>query len=144
MGLVGMLINGWHSDKTRERIGHTIVPLIGLSLSLILAANLDGYGLAPVFIMIFLVGTFMYAHHPAFWPIPSMFLGATAAASAIGFINMIGNIGGFVGPAMMGGYVEQNKIADGLIFLSVFPLIAAAIIFVVGWTRRTRRKVDGS
>jgi MFS transporter, ACS family, tartrate transporter len=138
MGLVGMLINGWHSDKTRERIGHTIVPLIGLSLSLFLAANLDGYGLAPVFIMIFLVGTFMYAHHPAFWPIPSMFLGATAAASAIGFINMIGNIGGFVGPAMMGGYAKQNKIDDGLIFLSAFPLIAAAIILVVGWTRRQR------
>jgi ACS family tartrate transporter-like MFS transporter len=95
-------------------------------------------------IMIFLVGTFMYAHHPAFWPIPSMFLGATAAASAIGFINMIGNVGGFVGPSMMGGYVEQKKIADGLIFLSGFPLIAVVIILIVGWAGRSKRKPPAS
>ena len=44
----------------------------------------------------------MYAHLPAFWPIPTMFLGAVAAASAIGFINMLGNLGGYVGPKLMG------------------------------------------
>jgi sugar phosphate permease len=140
MGLIGMLVNGWHSDRTRERIGHAAVPLCCLSLSLFLAAQVDGFGVASVLIMIFLVGTFLYAHQPAFWPIPSMFLGTTAAASAIGFINMTGNLGGFVGPAMMGGYVEHDEIARGLAFLSCFPLTAAIIIVFVGWTRRSRRK----
>ncbi len=139
MGLAGMLINGWHSDKTRERIGHAVVPLTCLSISIFLAAQTDGYGLAPALIMIFLVGTFLYAHHPAFWPIPSAFLGATAAASAIGFINMIGTLGGFFGPAMMGSYVEQHQLANGLTFLSGFPLAAVCIILFVGWVRRPAR-----
>jgi ACS family tartrate transporter-like MFS transporter len=136
MGLIAMLLNGWHSDRTGERIWHASVPLLCLSGSIFLAACLDGWGLAPVFVMIFLVGTFMYAHLPAFWPIPSMFLGAAAAASAIGFINMIGNVGSFVGPAMMGGYAAQNNIKGGLMFLSLFPLASATIILIVGWMRR--------
>jgi len=136
MGLTAMLINGWHSDRTGERIGHVVVPLTCLSGSIFLAATCDGFGVAPVLVMIFLVGTFMYAQLPAFWPIPSLFLGATAAASAIGFINMLGNLGSFVGPATMGRYAEANDIPGGLRFLSVFPLAAAVIILGVGWARR--------
>jgi hypothetical protein len=54
-----------------------------------------------VIVMVFISITH-YAHLPAFWPIPSMFLGAVAAASAIGFINMVGNLGGYFGPNMVG------------------------------------------
>jgi MFS transporter, ACS family, tartrate transporter len=102
MAFLGMLINGRHSDRTGERIWHVAVPLALLSLGISLAAALDGLGVLPVLVMIFFVGPFMYAHLPAFWPIPTMYLGAIAAASAIGFINMIGNLGGFFGPTMVG------------------------------------------
>jgi MFS transporter, ACS family, tartrate transporter len=137
MGLVGMLANGWHSDRTRERIGHVVVPLTCLSLSIFLAALLTGAWIFPVFVMIFLVGTFMYAHLPAFWPLPSVFLGATAAASAIGFINMIGNVGGFVGPTIVGEAAEgQATFAPALFRLAPFPLIAVALALIVGFTRR--------
>ena len=44
-----------------------------------------------------------------------MFLDATAAASAIGFINMIGNLGGFVGPYVVGkSATEHAAFADAL------------------------------
>jgi hypothetical protein len=61
-----------------------------------------------VLVMIFVAGTNMYAHLPAFWPIPSMFLGVVAAASAIGFINMIGNLGGTTGPVIVGTAVTKD------------------------------------
>jgi hypothetical protein len=64
--------------------------------------------LVPVVIMIFIAGTCMYAHLPAFWPIPTMFLGAAAAASAIGFINMVGNLGGYFGPNLVGNAVTED------------------------------------
>jgi sugar phosphate permease len=137
MGLVGMLLNGWHSDKTGERIGHAVVVLTALGIGIFLAGLFEGYGLLTVLILIFLVGSFMYAHHPAFWPIPSMILGGSAAASAIGFINMLGNFGGFVGPALMGSYLDQNQRAEGLRFLAIFPFTAAFIILGVGVVRRT-------
>jgi MFS transporter, ACS family, tartrate transporter len=147
MALVAMLVNGAHSDRTNERIGHTVVPLTCLSVGLFLTALLTGQAtregagvavqVAAVLAMIFLVGTFMYAHLPAFWPIPSMFLGAAAAASAIGFINMIGNLGGFFGPAWVGeASKDQVSFAPALLRMAPFPLVAVGFILVVGFTRR--------
>jgi ACS family tartrate transporter-like MFS transporter len=102
LGFIAMLINGWHSDHTGERPWHAAVPLTLWSLSLWLAAALAGVPVWPAVVMIVCVGTCMYAHLPAFWPIPTTFLGSAAAASAIGFINMIGNLGGSVGPTVVG------------------------------------------
>ena len=74
-----------------------------------MAAFFDGAWVWSLLIMVFLVGTFMYSHLPAFWPIPTIFLGGAAAASAIGFVNMIGNLGGSVGPIMVGKAVQGQS-----------------------------------
>jgi MFS family permease len=140
--LVGMLINGWHSDKTRERVGHVAAPLVCLSVGLFLAAWFHDQGWIAVLIMVLGVGTFMYAHLPAFWPLPTIFMGAAGAAAAIGFINMIGNLGGSVGPTVLGSYVEQKKFAEGLFVLSIFPLLSVALILLVGYLRSDRLKAD--
>ena len=140
MALIGMLLNGWHSDKTGERIVHVAVPLTLLGIGISLAAAVDGMGALPVLVMILIVGPALYAHLPAFWPIPTMFLGSAAAASAIGFINMIGNLGGFVGPYVVGRSATENvSFADALFKLAPFPIIAAAVILAVGLYRRGKR-----
>ncbi len=112
MGLLGMLVNGWHSDRTRERPWHAAVPLALWGVGIALTAMLDGQGIWPMVMLVFGVGTFMFAHLPAFWPIPTMFLGAVAAASAIGFINMLGNLGGFVGPKLIGDRAKGQLSAE--------------------------------
>lgn len=137
MAFLGMLINGRHSDRTGERVWHVAVPLALLSLAIWLAAALDGVPVLPVLVMIFGVGTFWYAHLPAFWPIPTMYLGATAAASAIGFINMIGNLGGFFGPKVVGDLaVDKASFAQALRIIAIGPLLSAVIIVILGYTRR--------
>jgi ACS family tartrate transporter-like MFS transporter len=144
MAFLAMLANGRHSDHTGERIWHVAVPLALLSLSIWLAAALDGVPLLPVLVMIFGVGTFWYAHLPAFWPIPTIYLGATAAASAIGFINMVGNLGGFFGPKVVGDTASgQVSFAPALRIIAVGPLLSAAIILIMGYTRRKAPPVDG-
>ncbi|HZZ29400.1 MAG TPA: MFS transporter [Pirellulales bacterium] len=105
---LAMLLNGWHSDLKRERIWHVCVPLATVSVGMLLAAALDAVPLASVLIIMVVVGSCMYAHLPTFWPIPTMFLGAAAAASAIGFINMFGNLGGFLGPNIVGRSVDED------------------------------------
>ncbi len=98
---------------------------------------LDGVWVLPVLAMILIVGPALYAHLPAFWPIPTMFLGATAAASAIGFINMIGNLGGFVGPYVVGkSATEHAAFSDALLKLTPFPIIAAFTVLAVSLYRR--------
>jgi ACS family tartrate transporter-like MFS transporter len=103
-----MLLNGWHSDRTGERVWHVAVPLATLGAALIAAAACDRAPLVAAAIMMTVVGMCLYMHLPAFWPIPTMFLGAVAAASAIGFINMLGNLGGFFGPSMVGRTVDAD------------------------------------
>ncbi|HLJ96902.1 MAG TPA: MFS transporter, partial [Gemmataceae bacterium] len=141
MAFLGMLINGRHSDHTGERIWHVAVPLFLVSLSMWLATAVNGW--LAVLVMILGVGAFMYAHLPAFWPIPTIFLGATAAASAIGFINMIGNLGGFFGPMVVGKYasaeVSQGNVASfshALRIIACGPLLSAVIILILGFIRR--------
>jgi MFS family permease len=141
VALVAMLVNGRHSDRRHERIAHVAVPLACLGLALAAVAALDGRGLWPVCVMVFVVGTFMYAHLPAFWPLPTKFLGVAAAAAAIGFINMIGNLGGSVGPMVVGNTVsggagEALHFGPALAKLALFPLAAAVIVVAIGITRR--------
>lgn len=137
MAFVGILINGWHSDRSGERIWHVAIPLALVSAGIWLAIATDGMGAVPVLVMIFFVGTFVYAHLPAFWSIPTLFLGATTAAAAIGFINMIGNLGGSVGPMLVGKAAEgQTTFAPALMKLAPWPITAAVIILIVGYAHR--------
>ena len=140
MGLIVMLVNGWHSDRTGERPWHAALPLALMSAGIWLTAMFDGVSVLPVIVIIFGVGTFLFAHLPAFWPMPTMFLGATTAASAIGFINMIGNLGGSVGPSVVGNLAEgQTSFAPALRAIAPWPFPAAALILHAGYTQRKRR-----
>jgi ACS family tartrate transporter-like MFS transporter len=135
--LFAILVNGWHSDRTKERLWHVALPLTLLSVGVWIAVAVDGMVIVPVVVMILCVGTFMYAHLPAFWPLPTMFLGATAAASAIGFINMIGNLGGSLGPTLVGEVSkDQTSFASSLMLLAPWPMTAAIVILIVGYLRR--------
>jgi sugar phosphate permease len=141
IALMAMLVNGWHSDRTGERPWHVAVPLFALSLGLGLTVVTSGWPILPVIVMLSCVATFQYSHLPAFWPMPTMFLGATAAAAATGFINMIGNLGGFVGPAMVGHLAnEEGGFAPGLTRIAPLPLVAALIILGVSYLHRPRRE----
>jgi ACS family tartrate transporter-like MFS transporter len=143
-GLLGMLVNGWHSDRTGERVFHVALPMAGMSVGLILAATAVALGqgwLAVIFLSL-VVGPCMYAHLPAFWPIPTIFMGAASAAAAIGFINMIGNLGGSVGPTVFGWAASRKFYAMGLYILSVFPLLSSAVILIVGYVRRDNLRAN--
>jgi ACS family tartrate transporter-like MFS transporter len=143
MGFIGMLLNGWHSDRTGERFWHAGVPMALSSCGVFLAVALTGIPVLPVLVMIFCIGPFMYAHLPGFWPIPTKFLGAAKAASAIGFINMIGNLGGQLGPYLVGtAKVQQADFAGGLLRIAPWPLLSALIIFIVAYTWPKPRRTE--
>jgi hypothetical protein len=44
----------------------------------------------------------LYSATPPFWSLPTAFLRGDGAAAGIGLINSVGNLGGFVGPYLMG------------------------------------------
>ena len=100
-GVAAMLFNGWHSDRTRERRWHTAIPLF-VGAACLCAALFTGGHLLIAFALMVIVGGCTTAFLPSFWPLPTQFLSASAAAASIGLINALGNLGGFLGPYAMG------------------------------------------
>jgi ACS family tartrate transporter-like MFS transporter len=139
VGFLGMQFNAWHSDHKHERIWHVAIPMLFVGTGLLLVSQSAGQPLLGLMFLIAFVGSNMYTHVPPFWAIPTLFLGSTAAASAIGFINMVGNFGGSVGPVIVGEAADQGDFATGLMRVAPFPLIAATIVLVIGYARRERK-----
>jgi MFS transporter, ACS family, tartrate transporter len=72
----------------------------------------------------------MYGARPTFWPLPSMFLSGTAAAGGIALINSIGNLGGYVGPFIVGWIKDStNSFEIALYFLAACTLASGTLVF---------------
>ena len=89
------------SDRRRERKLHTAVPLIiaGLSFAII---TVPGQSFPMTMFWLCITGMSLWAWSPPFWVLPTITMGESAAAASVGFINTIGNVGGFVGPSLVG------------------------------------------
>ena len=130
-GIPAMLINGWHSDRTGERRWHTAVPRIIAAAALATLAMVS-FGIPSTLALLALALAGIYAANPALWCIPSSFLGATAAAASIGLINAIGNLGGFLGPYMIGWFSQsQGDFSGGMWFVSAACLGSAVFVLMV-------------
>jgi ACS family tartrate transporter-like MFS transporter len=140
--LVGQLFIGWSSDRTKERRLHTAIPIYlgaaAMGLTLLqtrLHQPLWPFWLMTIFFTVAATG--LKAYLPAFWSLPSLFLTEAAAAGSIGLINSVGNLGGFVGPYML-GYIQKkaNSFIPGILFLSISMAISATIVLMMGLGHR--------
>jgi MFS transporter, ACS family, tartrate transporter len=76
---------------------------------------------------------------PAFWCIPSAMFTGTAAAAAIALINSIGNLGGYLGPTLLGKAKDATgSYATGMLILGGLALAAAAMTMFL----RERQKAE--
>ena len=129
-----MLLVGWHSDRSGERIWHTIIPRLLSSASLIVCFFSTASGnmwLSVTMLSLATIG--FYCAHPGFWPLPNVFLGRAAAAASLGLINSFGNLGGFLGPYMLGALSERTGgFGPGLIYLAGCSLASGLLVLVVG------------
>ena len=128
MGIAGMLINGWHSDRTAERHWHSAIPLIsaGLMFGLLTVFRHE----VPLAIACLLLGSgFVYACYPAFWAIPTMMLSEAAAAATFGLINSIGQLGGFAGNYAIGFLNDRShSLAASFAFIALVYVAAGGLI----------------
>src|SRR6266404_826113 len=135
-GFITQQINGWHSDRSRERRWHAAIPVLLSGLALFLAIR-SGSHVALSIAFFTMVGGAYYAFHPAFWAVPTEFLSESAAAASIGFINSIGNLGGFLGPLIMGYLVSRTRsFTAGLWYLVGSFVLSGILMLAVGAGRR--------
>jgi predicted MFS family arabinose efflux permease len=100
LSLIGFLIVGNSSSKRREKRYHVAIPLFMGAIGLAGTVLIQDPVLNFVFINLAAIG--VYSGMGVWWSIPTTFLSETAAAGAVGLINSIGNIGGWVGPFLIG------------------------------------------
>lgn len=131
--LPAMLLVGWHSDKTGERIWHTTIPrlLSAAALTLCFFTTLRGQmGISVVLLSLATIG--FYSSHPGFWPLPNAFLGRAAAAASLGLVNSFGNLGGFLGPYLLGIFSDRTgSFGPGLLYLAACSLASALLMLRV-------------
>ena len=124
---VGLVVVGSHSDRTRERRWHVAVPCLigaaGFVLTTLLPAT-PAIALTTLSIAAFGIwGTL-----GPFWAIPTALLRGTAAAGGIALVNSIGNVGGFVGPYLMGWIRDATGgFTAGLLTLAAILVVGALI-----------------
>jgi ACS family tartrate transporter-like MFS transporter len=127
-GIVGTLLNGWHSDKTGERRWHSALPLL-MAGCLYLVLLKPGISF-PVAMALLTLGPALFnSFQSVFWSIPTLILCESAAAASFGLINAIGQIGGFVGPYAV-GYLTQHtgNHAAAFEFIGACFLLSGSVI----------------
>jgi MFS transporter, ACS family, tartrate transporter len=132
-------VNGWHSDLTKERRWHAAAPvfLCGLALALAVASRAN-LGWSLLFFV--LAGGSFYGFQPVFWTVPTRFLRGSAAAASIGLINSIGNLGGFVGPVVMGYLAGRtHSFRAGLLYLVTSLFLSGLAMLAVSTPPELRR-----
>jgi ACS family tartrate transporter-like MFS transporter len=129
IGVVGLLIFGYSSDRRRERRWHLIGASMIAAVGLVAVGALTRSHWAILAMSVAAVG--IYGARPAFWPLPSQFLTGGAAAAGIALINAVGNLGGYLGPFVVGWIRETTKSFEmGLYFLGACAFLSGIIAAV--------------
>jgi ACS family tartrate transporter-like MFS transporter len=126
-----MLLLSWSSDRTGERRWHTAAAYVALAAGLA-GSVWAGDRIALGMIMFSLAGIGINARLPAFWTMPAALLGGATAAASIGAINCIGNLGGLVGPYLLGVLsTTTGSYTSGIWYLTGASVLAAVVILLV-------------
>ena len=141
VALVAILVIGWSSDRTRERRWHTSLSMLTASLGLLLSVVAQDHTALAV-LTFCLAAAGMYGYLPGFWALPTSFLTGTAAAASIGLINSLGNLGGFVGPYVVGYFSKATgSFFGGVLYLSLSAMLAAGLILSLRTTKQRQSAV---
>jgi ACS family tartrate transporter-like MFS transporter len=140
LAMAGQLAASWSSDHFNERRLHTVVPIAIGALALGLMPATKGH--LTLTVICFMIAYFGFkAYMPSFWTLPGLFLTEAAAAGSIGLINSIANLGGFLGPVIMGKVEDATgSFVGGIYFLAVSMTLSAIMIFLLGLGKRRPEK----
>jgi ACS family tartrate transporter-like MFS transporter len=130
VAVIAMILWARNSDRTGERTWHVVIPCSLACLGFIFAGRASTAFLIVSALVIVNVG--ISAAKAPLWAMPSVFLSGSAAAAGIALINSLGNLGGFVGPAVIGWLKsETGGYSAGLYVIAVTLAISSVVTLLL-------------
>lgn len=133
-----MVLNSWHSDKKQERRGHVAFAygLSGVCLIISVWLHQEYFWPSYAFLCVAISGPF--SGLAPFWAIPAETLPRYSMGAVMGLVNAMGNIGGYVGPSVV-GYLSlkyNGRIQIPFSALGGCLILAAGMAFLLPKSKR--------
>src|SRR6185503_18357534 len=122
---IAMILVARYSDKTGERRLVVSFAAASSAIGFAFSAYLKNPYLAMAALTLAFIG--LKCTIAPFWAMTTTFLGGTAAAAGIAFINSVGNLGGFAGPYLVGVIKDQTGNNVAALLLLGCALLAMAV-----------------
>ena len=128
--IFAMILWSRSSDRKRERRFHLSCAYLTAAAGFLLTAFAP---CAPIAIAGFALGAIgVLSAMPVFWSASTVSLAGPLVGANIAIINSIGNLGGFIGPTLMGWlHKVTNSFMAGLTSVSVFLVLGALTVFLL-------------
>ena len=131
VAVVAMVAWARNSDRAQERILHAAIPCLAGCVGLVWAGYAHS---APAVILALVLASFgVNAAKGPLWALPSLFLSGASAGTAIAVINSLSNLGGFVGPEVIGWTKDRwGSYAGGLDVVGAMMALSAVLVLAMG------------
>ena len=135
--IAALWLNARSADRNGRYSIHVLAAMVLGSVTLVLSVALGRYAALSIFLVSLAMAGALGYDGP-FWASASRVMPAALAGGAMGLINALGNLGGFVGP-YIGGYLQD---ASGGSFLSTSIVLAVALLAAGLVMITLRRRAD--
>jgi ACS family 4-hydroxyphenylacetate permease-like MFS transporter len=124
--IVLMIVWGLHSDRTRERRWHLVLPMLMAAAGWVLTA-LSSYP-AVQLLGVCMAASGSYSAMSIFWTTPDQVLSFSARAVGIAVINAMGNIGSAVNPLVVGWLKDlTSSFSAGFAYAALLLILGALL-----------------
>jgi MFS family permease len=147
IAMTAMILVGRHSDWTGERRWHVACSAFSaavgwLTIALVASGSLAIPGVESRWLFVIGVAVTtagMKSMLPTFWTLPPLFLTGAAAAGGIALINSVANLGGMVGPRIMGEVkTATSTFTPGYVIMAATLLVGGLLVLCVRTGDRQR------
>ena len=126
LAVVAMILWAKRSDRTEERTWHVVIPCVVACMGFVFVGQATTALMVILALVIVNIG--ISAAKAPLWAMPSMFLSGARAAAGIAMINSVGNLGGFVGPFVIGWLKNVTGSYSGGLYVVATTLAVSAVV----------------